>query len=98
MTAETLQTTTDKFWSEKKDENIIEHPSHYTSGKIEVINFIDDQKLSYCLGNVIKYVSRAGKKQHYENETKIQAKLEDLKKAFWYLKHEIELTEGEING
>ena len=45
---------------EKND--VVNHPSHYTSGKIEVIDFIDDQKLNYEKGNVIKYVCRAGKK------------------------------------
>ena len=35
--------------------NPVTHPSHYTSGKIEVIDFITDQKLDFCLGNVVKY-------------------------------------------
>ena len=59
-----------------KKEDVINHPSHYTRGKIEVIDFIEDQQLSYHLGNVIKYVARAG----YKGD-----KLEDLKKARWYL-------------
>ena len=57
-------------------EDVINHPSHYTRGKIEVIDFIEDQQLPYHLGNVIKYVARAGHKGD---------KLEDLKKARWYL-------------
>lgn len=56
--------------------NVIDHPSHYNRGKIEVIEFIEDQGLSFHLGNVIKYVARAGSKGD---------KLEDLKKARWYL-------------
>lgn len=56
--------------------NVIDHPSHYNKGKIEVIDFIEDQGLSFHLGNVIKYVTRAGAKGD---------KLEDLKKAQWYL-------------
>lgn len=59
-----------------KNEDVINHPSHYTRGKIEVIDFIEDQQLPYHLGNVIKYVARAG----YKGD-----KLEDLKKARWYL-------------
>lgn len=59
-----------------KQEDVINHPSHYTRGKIEVIDFIEDQQLPYHLGNVIKYVARAG----YKGD-----KLEDLKKARWYL-------------
>lgn len=56
--------------------NVIDHPSHYNKGKIEVIDFIEDQGLSFHLGNVIKYIARAGSKGD---------KLEDLKKARWYL-------------
>lgn len=56
--------------------NAIDHPSHYNRGKIEVIDFIEDQGLSFHLGNVIKYITRAGSKGD---------KLEDLKKARWYL-------------
>lgn len=56
--------------------NAIDHPSHYNRGKIEVIDFIEDQGLSFHLGNVIKYIARAGSKGD---------KLEDLKKARWYL-------------
>lgn len=57
-------------------EDVINHPSHYTRGKIEVIDFIEDQQLPYHLGNVIKYIARAG----YKGD-----KVEDLKKARWYL-------------
>lgn len=56
--------------------NVIDHPSHYNRGKIEVIDFIEDQGLSFHLGNVIKYIACAGSKGD---------KLEDLKKARWYL-------------
>lgn len=59
-----------------KTSNAIDHPSHYNRGKIEVIDFIEDQGLSFHLGNVIKYIARAGSKGD---------KLEDLKKARWYL-------------
>lgn len=57
-------------------DDAVNHPSHYTRGKIEVIDFIEDQQLPYHLGNVVKYVARAGHKGD---------KLEDLKKARWYL-------------
>ena len=40
----------------------VNHPSHYTTGSIEVIDFIEDQKLPYHLGNTVKYICRAGKK------------------------------------
>jgi len=66
-----------------KENDPVNHPSHYTSGKIEVIDFIEDQKLGFCLGNTVKYVARAGKK----DPGKL---LEDLKKAQWYLEREIQ--------
>ena len=56
----------------------VNHPSHYTDGKIEVIDFIEDKNLGFCLGNAVKYISRAGKK----DKTK---EAEDIKKAIWYL-------------
>lgn len=72
------QTIVEKVEPEVKaiKEDVINHPSHYTRGKIEVIDFIEDQQLPYHLGNVIKYIARAG----YKGD-----KLEDLKKARWYL-------------
>lgn len=63
---------------------IINHPRHYNAGKIEVIEFIEDQQLHYHLGNAIKYISRAGKK----NPATL---VEDLEKAIWYLRRRIEL-------
>lgn len=68
--------------SNKDLREYVENPSHYNSGKIEVIDFIEDQKLGFCLGNVIKYVSRAGKKDSSKT-------IEDLEKAKWYLEREI---------
>lgn len=74
MIANTLEEPEVKVVELKED--VINHPSHYTRGKIEVIDFIEDQQLPYHLGNVIKYIARAGHKGD---------KLEDLKKARWYL-------------
>lgn len=65
----------------------VNHPSHYTSGKIEVIDFIDDQQLSYEKGNAIKYVCRAGKKDPAKE-------IEDLNKAAWYIQREIKNIEN----
>lgn len=61
----------------------VDHPSHYNTGKIEVIDYIDDQKLNFALGNAVKYISRAGKKDKHKQ-------IEDLEKAVWYINHEIE--------
>lgn len=68
--------------------NSVTHPSHYTSGKIEVIDFITDQGLDFCLGNVVKYISRAGKKTEM-GMTALEKEIEDLKKAKFYLDYKI---------
>ncbi len=69
-----------------KDFDLINRPKHYTDSKIEVIDYIEDKRLGYCLGNAIKYISRAGKKNP-------ATEVEDLKKAKWYLERRIyELT------
>lgn len=62
--------------------NTVNHPDHYTSGKIEVWDYIKDQKLNYFLGNAVKYISRAGKKDRSKY-------VEDLQKAIVYLQKEI---------
>ncbi len=69
----------------------VNHPSHYTSGSIEVIDYIEDQKLPYHLGNAVKYISRAGKKD--KDKT-----VEDLKKAAWYINRYIELLTKQEGG
>ena len=67
----------------------INHPAHYLAGKIEVIDFIEDQKFDFHIGNVVKYLARAGRK-HKDSE------LEDLKKAAWYLQRKIVRLENEM--
>jgi hypothetical protein len=64
----------------------VNHPEHYTSGGVETIDFIEAKALPYHLGNVVKYVSRAGKKTGADT-------VEDLKKARWYLDRYIALIE-----
>lgn len=58
--------------------DIINHPSHYTDGKFETIDAIESWRLGYHLGNAIKYISRAGKKSK-------DTELEDLRKARLYI-------------
>jgi len=67
-----------------KQADNVNSPAHYTTGGIETIDFIEAKNLGYNLGNVVKYVSRA----HYKGR-----KIEDLKKAEWYLKREITALE-----
>jgi len=62
----------------------INHPPHYNAGKIEAIDVIEDWRLDFHLGNVVKYVARADHKG---------MRLEDLKKAAWYLQRAINLTD-----
>ena len=69
-------------------EDVINNPSHYCFGKYEPVKVIQDWGLGFCLGNVIKYIARAGKKDG--NST-----LQDLKKAKKYLEFEIEKIESE---
>ena len=61
---------------------IIKHPSHYTYGKIECIDYIRDKNFDFCLGNAIKYITRAGHKGDA---------VEDLEKAKQYIDFEIEM-------
>ena len=61
------------------------HPAHYTFAPgFEVIKVIETWGLGYRLGNVVKYVARAGRKGDA---------LEDLKKARWYIEREIAAIE-----
>jgi hypothetical protein len=66
----------------------VNHPSHYTYGTIETIDYIEDKGFTYNLGNAIKYISRAGHK--------IDA-IEDLRKAVWYVQREIQRLTKEKN-
>ena len=62
--------------------DMVNHPPHYKAGGIETIDFIEAKDLNYRLGNVVKYVSRAGKKS--------SDPVQDLEKALFYLKREID--------
>ena len=59
----------------------VNSPAHYKIGGIETIDFIEAKNLGYNLGNVVKYITRADHKGN---------KLEDLRKAQWYLTRAIE--------
>lgn len=72
-----------------EEDDKVNHPSHYTFGEIEVIDYIRDKMTpdefqGYCMGNILKYVSRH----------KHKAGVEDLKKAQVYLGWLIESEEG----
>ena len=79
-----------KVQEELKGEQVndaVNHPNHYTDGGIETIDFIEAKNLPYHLGNAVKYISRAGKKDPNKN-------IEDLQKAVWYINRYICLLEG----
>ena len=63
----------------------VNHPQHYVVEKnpYEVIKVIEAWELDFHLGNTVKYISRAGKKE-------IDKELQDLNKALWYLQRRIE--------
>lgn len=60
--------------------DMVNEPPHYKIGGIDSLDFIIAKKLNYCLGNVVKYLTRAGHKGDL---------LEDLEKAEYYLKRAI---------
>ena len=62
----------------------VNHPDHYKVGGIETIDFIEAKQLTYNIGNVVKYITRA---DHKGNQ------LQDLHKAQWYLTREIQRIE-----
>ncbi len=66
----------------------VNHPLHYTQGKIECIDFIMDKKMNFCRGNAVKYIVRAGLKDPAKE-------VEDLEKAVFYLNREIERLKEE---
>ena len=66
----------------------VHRPAHYANSSIEVANFIADRKMDYFLGNVVKYISRAGIKNP-------ETELEDLEKAQAYLAMRIRMVKGD---
>ena len=80
MNSREVKYTIDKQKSKKE---LVDHPQHY-GGKdnpYEAIKVIEAWNLGFCLGNTLKYISRAGKKD---------ATIQELEKARWYLDREIE--------
>lgn len=71
----------------KRATDSVNHPTHYNSGKIEVIEALEDWGLGFHLGNAVKYVARAGKKDPAKT-------VEDLEKAIWYIRRKIAVHIG----
>ena len=68
--------------------DMVNHPPHYKVGGVETIDFIEAKKLNYNLGNVVKYISRHDLKGD---------RLENLRKAQWYLNREIKQLETKVS-
>ena len=85
---EAVETSNTPFHAVQFD--VVSKPSHYTEGrKYEPKDVIRDWDLNFNLGNTVKYVARAGRKDDI---------LQDLKKARQYLDFEIEYLEAQRNG
>jgi hypothetical protein len=66
----------------------VNHPEHYSVGGIEAIDVIEAWGLGFHLGNVVKYVCRAGRKDGHGRD-------EDLRKARWYINRALGAEEGD---
>lgn len=69
--------------------DVINSPSHYARGKFEVWDIIEHFKLNYNIGNVAKYILRAG--------VKTKRPVQDYKKAIAYLQREVDILEGRLD-
>ena len=77
-------------WNKPEDVDLVNEPPHYKDGGIETIDYIEAKGLNYHLGNVVKYVSRAGKKgQLMRPKDRVASAIVDLEKAKWYLEREL---------
>ena len=79
--------TIDDHRPKKEKKEMVKHPAHYggEENPYEAIKVIEAWDLGFCLGNTVKYIARAGKK----DET-----IQELEKALWYLKREIKKLKG----
>lgn len=64
------------------EKEMVDHPSHYNMGRIEVIDAIEDWNLGFHDGNAVKYIARANHKGQRD---------QDLRKAIWYLERLIDV-------
>ena len=85
-------------WNENRKKDYVNrsftnvNPAHYQKGKIEVIDFILDQKMSYLIASATKYLCR------YPHKHKAgEGRLDDLRKARWFIEKQIEQILKEEN-
>ena len=82
-----------KNGNDDEKEDVVNYPKHYTSGKYEVIEVIEDkmtasQFTGFLIGNIMKYIMRAPLKGNAR---------QDYKKAQWYLDRLIKKMESNVN-
>ena len=82
-----MQADTMRREAARTSRTTVDHPAHYGGAEnpYEAIKVIEAWGLGFCLGNTVKYISRAEKKG---------AAVEDLRKAAWYLQREIKSREN----
>ena len=85
QSADTAPMDTSEQLADIERRETVDHPDYYKRGGIEAIDAIEAWELSFCLGNVVKYIARAGRKT--------KDGLQDLRKAAWYLDREIKRRE-----
>jgi len=73
---------------------IVKHPKHYTQYHIEPVTFIMSNRLSFEIGNIVKYACRAGSKL-YPDQDETQSRITDLEKVRRYAEMEINRLKGE---
>ena len=73
----------------ENNKEMVKNPDHYggASNPYEAIKVIENWNLDFHLGNTVKYISRAGKKDPSKE-------IEDLKKAMFYLDRKIKNLEN----
>lgn len=67
---------------QEQEHDMVNHPPHYTFGRFEVIDVIEDWKLDFHRANAVKYIARS---RHKGSE------VQDLEKAIWYLQRRVAL-------
>lgn len=72
----------------KEDSDFVNHPQHYRPGTYEAINVIREWGLNFALGNAVKYICRAGRKDPSKQ-------IEDLEKAIFYIQNEVETLKNQ---
>ena len=71
----------------KQGKEVVEHPQHYSSGKYECIDVLENLNLNFCLGSALKYLWRLGKKDD---------EITELEKAKWYIEREIQTRKNKL--